>query len=211
MRARAPLAPLLPPADTASMGRRKTPQQKKAESYAKDTVLRGRHQPSTALRTRYRHAEHAYRHAIARNLHGETLVADPLDTEETLAVAREAIRRWQPTRLGEYVANSRTQRVKLMGYSYYRRPYDGERDRERYKRFLSTVIASRTPSAVRLASLFKEALAPLGEQKRFIQPAAYWLWGSKAQRRWLAAFFADEPEREARLRAWMAELLPGES
>lgn len=186
------------------MKSRKTPQQKKTESYRKDRVVVAEY-PHAKRKTKPRRKKRAngeLRHRIKQTLDSERLRGEYLD-----GTAAEAFRRRSDVysitcALGECVEFRQRARIFRVGDNFFRHAYDSKRDRERFIRFLTALTTGRTGQSKELAAHFAVYLQPPE-----VLPDKHLARRHIPQRhRWLNAFFVDEPSWRDRLMRWIRSL-----
>jgi hypothetical protein len=183
------------------MKRRWSPQDKKEHEYRRQRrPWLG--VPSTA-RTNWpwfeKAASRKYRHRVRQVLAQERIANEP-EIKSQVPVKRVPIRRLsRPMSLRELIAVRRDNQVWRAVWHFVHEPYESEKHRLRFAAFLASLPDQSTPYAQAAARLFGLLTEP---------PANNWRWESRTVTRegprWLRAFFADEPEWEPRLRAWIA-------
>jgi hypothetical protein len=189
--------------------RPKTPQQKKALSYAKDRRV-GAEYPHAFRRywpRKEAHASRQYRRGVRQSLVHElrTLPAEALDDIAASSIRREEVRKWGPNiPLGQRVPDRLSLRVVRTASNFFNRPYVAERDHARFVALLASLSARRTSWSREQARAFNMLLDP----PEYDTPVSHHLLGRREQRQeWLRAFFADEPAWEQRIRAWVRSQL----
>jgi hypothetical protein len=141
-------------------------------------------------------ARRAFRRGIAEALRAardraEFAEAD-LDT-----VQRRAVVPWPNPTLREHVTRVLNNRVERVAWNYFKNPYDSERHRVPFARFLAALTAGRSPA---LAQRFRRILST--PPARSVGPGRVWPPDPAQQHGWLLAFFADEPQWRQRLHDW---------
>lgn len=187
------------------MGRRKTPQEKKALSYARDHIVDAECPHGTRKtwprkkKRRKRAARRTGRRAIER-----MLALDPVWEDEPCP-KRPRLRKWGVMPLRELIEVRRERRARRAGYNRVHKLGDGA---ERDAAFDALIADTDTPSAGELRALAQR----LGRA---------WFWSVWEARGWVVAqwpidgwvawerdrlrrFVADDAAREARLTAWLA-------
>jgi hypothetical protein len=188
--------------------RRKTPQEKKANEYAKDHLVTG-FEASYRVARNFRkswprqkvHAGKAYRRATNQRLHAQAAQGD---TSSNLPyyepIRRRMVRKWPGsiTPLGKVVEERIEKRVIGSAQDFFWYDYESDRDCARFSAFLQSRVGGRTAKSRLLAFYLRDLMEPSNEGR--------WAdneWLSEKGQQWLRAFFRDEPEWEARVRAWI--------
>lgn len=172
------------------------PEREKAADYARQR--RGFAEYAHALRhgkwrrTKRRPAEHGLRGKVKARL-AQALDADPTEADVG-DLRREPIQRWGNASLREWV-DTRRRRREAFGYNYFKRPYDPATHREPFLRALDFLAQGRGEGSRAVAQQFARWLEELDRGAPLSRTAA-----------WLRELFADVPEAEARVRAWVAAL-----
>jgi hypothetical protein len=104
---------------------------------------------------------------------------------------------WFVMPLGEWIAWRRKRRVHHIAYNFFKNPYSHADHQQRFSVFLAAMTATDSADAHAFARYLDELLHPTGDPRT----AVYVNEGRK--RAWLAAFLADTPEWDQRLRAWI--------
>jgi hypothetical protein len=203
------------------MKRQRTPAQKKALSYERDHILAVEHREgfnqrwarkkAKAQRKERRQVRSYLSHA--NHQQEEALLADvPLRP-----VRRDMVRKWPGTAvpLAHRIEQRRYSRLWRTAWNFFKVPYDSTIHRAPFIGFLQGLVGGRTEEAKKLGGLLAELLEStaesrsqfdflryhsLGMEGRSLRYITYW------RSDWLRAFFADEPEWEERLRAWLDDL-----
>jgi hypothetical protein len=140
-----------------------------------------------------------YRRRVRSVLNAERS-ADESVLARTMPVRRGEL--WKiggPRPLGEAIAVRWSSRAKLVLMSFFRDPYQTELHHDRFVTWLSSLPQRRTWYRRALTTWFEHLLGPeRSDWERNYDPIV------REGRPWLRAFFADEPEWEPRLRAWIA-------
>lgn len=189
------------------MKQRKPPQEKKAESYTKDSLYRAWRSDKADRKKRPK--AKALDHRVQRHREQNALHAAVTGGEDTVADGPAPVRKPEirynsiSYPLVEALEGRRSRDVNAIAFNYFKDPYSSEDHREPFARFLADVVAGGTGDSQALASLFRETL----ELPESINCAA----GRQHQRSlrsgWMHKFFADEPDWETRLREWIESSL----
>jgi len=118
-------------------------------------------------------------------------------------VRRRAVESWPSPTLAEHVARVLDNRVERVAWNYFKSPYDSERHRQPFARFLATVTSGRPGHPRALAQRFARILAT--PPAATSGPLHSWPPDPAHNHRWLLAFFADEPDWQQRLHQWISE------
>jgi hypothetical protein len=117
-------------------------------------------------------------------------------------VRRKKVSKFAPVvPLGESVQARLHQRGRTLGWNLLKEPYSSEEHRERFIAMLESATRMKGESARGFAKTIAPVLLP-GLQSEY--------WSPPQLPVWLRAFFADAPEWEPRLRAWVEEILTEE-
>jgi hypothetical protein len=193
------------------MPRRLTPQEKKRMEYDRDRYVDAEY--PHLLRKRWPKKKAAVSRRDRRR--GERLVAElrnrPADEvvdagDEAGITARAAHRTLTPHALRksgvktvrERLADRAESRQRKTGFNFFREPYDAARHQKPFAAYLASIVAgppSGDGSRARAAHLAR-VLDPTPMDPRTDR------W-RETRRLWMHAFFRDEPEWDARLRAWI--------
>jgi hypothetical protein len=191
------------------MKRRKTPQEKKANEYTKDhLVLKGM---AVRVSSRFRRTwprKKAIANRAYRRMMRQLSDAQMMQVDEDFAshphpdtTTRERVRKWVGTvvPLGQIVQDRIGRRAISSAQSFFWHDYDTTQDRVRFSAFLQSRVAGRTAKSRLLALYLRELMEPANEGRWATDE-----WLSEKGQQWLHAFFRDEPEWEARVRAWIS-------
>lgn len=189
-------------------GRRQTPREKKRLDLKKQR--RGFSEYHHALRhgawrKKRRGVNRAERSRVAALL-GEArddLEHGAIDPEEVDVggVFRKRIEKWGATALGQWVKTQLDRRISRYAWNFFKDPYQSEQHREPFSKVLDALIKDSdggdTQLGQRLQILLDAVDSPMAaavehNDRQVVRDA-----------RWLRAFFEDEPEWRARLRAWL--------
>jgi hypothetical protein len=186
------------------MKRRKTPQEKKANEYTKDHIV------VTECRRCFRigyprarkWANQKYRRRVKQLVNGFAAHEenDFPDKAHPNLIRREKVTKTSGVSpLGEFIGRRTEARVRRTAQNYFRYSYTGTDDREGFIAFLRSQIVGRTAYSSRIADYLGNLIDPSG---RPAGESARYFWDK--EHAWLRAFFHDEPEWEARVRAWIS-------
>lgn len=169
-----------------AMSQRRSPQEKKEDSYRHEWRARSRIEQS-ALRIGRRRRKAGINRANRRIAHA--LLADVSDEGEYVLVPeRPPWRRWHvPVRLDKWVHARIEGRRDHAGWNYFKEPYESERHRVRFAAFLTALVAISGDEARHLAPIWQDRL-----EDHF------------RARPWLESFFRDEPTFRDTLDSWIA-------
>ena len=191
-------------------GRRRSPAEDKLLSYERDRRNYIYHSREGSNHTWPRKRARSHR-KYRRQVRGVLSTADTRVTADDLAeprpelVRRDEVKKWGTYTLREWVNRQHQERITSTAWNYFKTPYNAELHRKRFAAFLSSLVDGRTAYSREVAQFLKQLLdRPAG--KRDAEGATigpYWRIGSEY---WLYAFFADEPDWETRLRAWIERM-----
>jgi hypothetical protein len=184
------------------MTRRRTPQEKKQDEYAKDHSTPSSHGFRQSLPREKARANRAYRRKVNQRVATfEAYPEDPLREQFSSGqVRRERVwKMWGVEPMGDVIKRRREEHVISAVRKFLKEDYDSVRDQEKFAAFLSSQVGGRTENSRILASCLSDVIDP---KLTAIRYDGGWLntYGGK----WLRAFFQDEPEWEERLRTWIA-------
>jgi hypothetical protein len=190
---------------------RKTPQEKKDLKYKKERrtgALHGYVKSYPKTKARINRASRHEANVILKGARIESFDS-AVEVTDAQAITRERLQhsvehapgadfKAYSRTLKEWVDRQSESRVQSTGRDrYFARPYNSEMHRERFGKYLQTILLGRSAKSAEVARFYGEVLSPSGvEEERY---HARW-------RVWLRAFFRDEPEYEHRLRDWIREL-----
>ena len=103
----------------------------------------------------------------------------------------------RPHKLKEWVENRLEGRVKFAGDRYFAESYNSAVHRKRFRKHLQTILSGRSANSAVVARFYEDVLNPSN-----LEAEIY----NAERRSWLQAFFEDEPEYEAKLSLWIAEM-----
>jgi hypothetical protein len=190
--------------------RRRSPQEKKSLQYQKERRTGSMHgyvksYPKTKARL-----NKAYRHEANVVLKGAGLetLRTAVEVTDELAITRERLRhsvgrangsdfKPRPDTLREWVDSRLDGRVRLAGKKHFREPYNSERHRKSFGRYLETIMSGRSSRSAEVARFYGLVLSPPDPEVERLHAS----WSN-----WLKAFFRDEPEYEGKLRVWIKEM-----
>lgn len=183
--------------------RRRTPQEKKEFEYTKDhvTIASLVHGTRKTWPRKEARATRTHRRRIRQILtsfqasHDED-VPDQFDPK---SVRRKQVYKWGVIPLAEALNHRRDQRLAGTVRSFLLGNYDTAYAREHFVAFLSSQVGGRTEHPKELALYLQELM---DIPQKYIWGVEQLWWGRK--HRWICAFFLDEPEWEARVRAWIS-------
>jgi hypothetical protein len=187
--------------------KRKSPQEKKAESYKKDRRLRAeyphafrRKWPKKKVR-----AERSYRRRMHQLLVKLRIRQDEDDIEgfTSDSIRREKPLKWPGTAkpLGAFLEERRMERVQKIARNYFKHPYNSDKHREGFSDFLAEVTKDQGERGRELALAFEYLL--FGNTGSVVESELrLGAWRNESRREWLKAFLHDEPEWEDRLIKW---------
>ena len=171
---------------SGAMSQRRSPKEKKEDSYRHEWRARSRIDQS-ALRIGRRRRKAGINRANRRLARGE--LADlPNKGEDLIIPERPPWDRWHvPVRLDRWVESRVEGRRDRAGRRYFKEPYDSERHRRRFAAFLAAVLET------------------CGDEARHLVP----IWQDRLEdyfraRPWLECFFQDEPLFRDALDSWIA-------
>jgi hypothetical protein len=168
------------------MSKRRTPHEKKADSYRRDWRTNSRIDQS-ALRVGRRRRKAGINRAN-RRIARTQLAATSNDRVDILIPQRPPWRRWHvPVRLDRWVESRLDGRREHAGWNYFKQPYETERHRVRFAAFLTALLATSGDEARHLVPVWQDRL-----EDHF------------TARPWLESFFEDEPALRDSLNAWIA-------
>jgi hypothetical protein len=192
---------------------RRTPREKKQLEYTKDFINNAEYPQSFAKSwPRKESITHRSFRRKVRQLNTSLAIrseGDFPEGHEPEAIRRRIVRKWGVTPMGEVVSFRIATRLFRTAWNFYKQPYDSTHDRERFARFLASVILGRTEYSRRLASLFGQALVFKEPHFYLLQPREFdaashpWHVAWDRWHNWLQTFLKDEPEWEQRLRDWI--------
>jgi hypothetical protein len=105
--------------------------------------------------------------------------------------------------LRAWIERQRERRIVSTAHNFFKRPYDRTLHGERFAAVLASVIDGKTPYARQLAIFLNNLLPdPLPHSWPTAQNGR-----RDMNRAWLAAFLADYPDWEQRVRRWIAQRL----
>ncbi len=191
--------------------RTKSPQEKKDQKYKKERRTGSLHgYVKSYPKTKARISKSSRREANAV-LKGAGIVSleNAIEVTDVQAITRERLQhsierasgaefKAYSLTLKEWVDQQSEKRVKSTGRDrYFARPYNPEFHREKFCKYLQTILLGRSAKSSEVARFYKQVLSPSGvEEERY---HAGW-------RVWLRAFLTDEPEYEHRLIDWIREM-----
>ncbi len=121
-------------------------------------------------------------------------------------VDRRTVATWTNPTLGEHVQQALEKRVQRVAWNFFKHPYDTDRHRQPFARFLAALTAGRRGHSGEMARRFGLILdAPMRADPG---PVRVWPPSLSQNHQWLSAFFADEPDWKPKLRSWIAEVRP---
>jgi len=171
---------------SGSMSERRSPQEKKEDSYQHEWRARSRIDQS-ALRIGRRRRKAGINRANRRI--ARIQLADLSSHGKDILIPERPP--WQrfhiPIRLDRWVESRIESRREHAGWNYFKEPYDSERHRVRFAAFLTALVESRGDEALHLAPVWQDRL---GDDFR--------------ARPWLESFFQDEPAFRGTLDSWIA-------
>lgn len=194
------------------MKQRRTPQEKKALVYTRDTRVSTEY-PHTFRRAWPRkkaQAHRAYRrtvHQLLRHTDRPDPCSDEAGPVQVGAVRRRQVRKWDQGRHGSavplrtWIAGQHELRIVRTAHNYFKEPYQQAVHGARFAAFLSTLLAGTTTMSRQYAVLFNELLP---HPQSHPWPTPPWGWRDQ-ERAWFAAFLRDYPTWEQRLQQWIAE------
>lgn len=170
---------------SGAMSERRSPREKKEDSYRHEWRARSRIDQS-ALRIGRRRRKAGINRANRRVARVE--LADLSDERKDVIIPeRPPWRRWHvPVRLDRWVESRLDSRREHAGWNYFKEPYESERHRRRFAAFLAAVVETRGDEARHLAPTWQDRL-----EDHF------------RARPWLDSFFQDEPAMRDALDSWM--------
>ena len=189
---------------------KRTPQEKKALQYKKETRKGSSHgyvksYPET--KARFNRAYRREANATLRNVTIESLESAVEVTDEQV-ITRERLQHSIKTAPGadfkayshslkEWVKDRLDGRIKHAGDRYFGDAYDSTLHRKRFKRYLKTLLSGSSSRSARVANYYKEVLDPPNPEVQ--------RWHERRQA-WLRSFFQDEPDCERELKAWIIKM-----
>jgi hypothetical protein len=184
--------------------RQRTPSEKKALSYKKDYITIAEYPHAfrrnwPRKKARLQRAERRKVRQLLRQVTPEQQ-AEERDYTPLKPVRRRRIKKWGVTALGTRVRERLQARVNWTAWNFFKSPYNSKRHREKFVKFLETLIEGRTEKSQALAHLFDDIMAPPRPHPPFGKIYA------DRRREWLQAFFKDEPAWEGRLRTWIQDI-----
>ena len=191
--------------------RRKTPREKKRRDLKNQR--RGFSEYHHALRHGKWRKKRRTTHRVERS-RVATLLAeargDPaqggVDAEEVDVggVLKKRIQKWGATPLGQWVKDRLDRRVARYAWNFFKDPYQRQRHREPFANVLEALVTDHDGGSTRLGQRIRLLLDSLDAPMAMaVEEADYHI---VRDARWLQAFFEDEPEWRARLRAWLANV-----
>lgn len=175
------------------------PAEKKARAYRQDHRYPAEypHAFRTAFPRKKARANRKYRRQVRQFLDDtHDAIRDGAEASSP-PVRREYVRKWAAVPLDEWVRERQERRVRRVAWNYFKNPYDPATHREPFLAFLAQAMASDTQATLAIARYFHE-LVDLTDSPPSDPDA-----NVSRKRTWLAAFLADNPEWDERLRAWM--------
>ncbi len=180
------------------------PTEKKALAYEKDhrDLTEFPHTFRTVWPRKKARANRKYRRQVHQYVNdSEQAILEGAELS-TPPLRRGTVRKWGAVPLSKWVADQKEMRLRRTAWNFFKRPYDREMDQQRFSRFLATITQGRTAASREIAKHFGEMLAPPDPSKPPYHPHI----AEPLPREWLAAFLADTPEWDQRLRAWIASM-----
>jgi hypothetical protein len=163
-----------------------------------------------ALPAKKARSERAARRGAAAALRAARGANDPTSVERAESradrVRRRSVRSWPNPTLRDHVTRGARARLDRVGWNFFKRRYDPALHRDAFIAFLTALTAARRDRA--LAARFDAILrTPTPAPDTIAWEARRWPPDASRQRAWLAEFFADEPDWQPRLQAWIAATL----
>lgn len=190
---------------------RKTPQEKKDLKYKKERragALHGYVKSYPKTKARINRASRHEANVVLRGA-GIGSLESAVEVADEQAITRERLRhsverapgadfKAYQHALREWVDGRLEGRVRSAGRDrYFALPYNSAVHRERFCKYLQTVLSGRSAKSAEVARFYGEVLGPSGVEEERL--TARW-------RVWLRAFFKDAPDYEPKLRAWIQEM-----
>ena len=189
---------------------RRTPQEKKALQYKKETrkgSLHGYVKSYPETKARFNRAYRREANATLRSV-GIESVESAVELTDEQAITRERLQHSIKTATGadfkayshslkEWVKDRVDGRIKRPGDRYFADTYNSAVHRKRFKRHLKTLLSGRSSRSARVANYYKEVLDPTNPEVQ---------WWYERQQAWLRSFFQDEPDCERELKAWITKM-----
>jgi hypothetical protein len=188
----------------------RNPTDKKQIAYKKDHVYYAEY-PHTFRKTWPRKkafSKRAERHKVREKLILLTIADDDNQGDFALKpVRRKYISKWvgSAVPLGESVKRRLRKRGEWLGWNLLKVPYSTDEHRDRFVVLLESVTRMEGESARGFAEMIAPVLLPGSLHDHYGRPRSYF------REAWLRSFFADAPEWEPRLRAWVEKVLAQES
>ena len=190
---------------------RKTPPEKKDLKYKKERRTGAHHNYVKSYPRIKARINRASRHEANTLLKGARIesLESAVELTDEQAITRERLQHsverapgdgfkaYQHT-LREWVESRLESRVRRAGWDrYFVYRYDSATHRERFCKYLQTMLSGRSAKSAEVARFYREVLRP----SRVDEAHHFTSW-----RVWLLAFFKDEPEYELKLRGWIREM-----
>lgn len=190
--------------EECSVGRRKTPQEKKRNAYEKDVVSLEEYPKSKAVgRARAKAGANRAHRSKVKSLLSRAAVREDGEDGGVPDAQRKKVWKTQVVPLGEAVQARLVQRRDRIGWNFFKRSYSSELHREQFVAFLEPTVAGLTAESYEISLVFREIID--GEELTGAEPGTQ-PTNLLARKEWLCAFFEDAPGWETKLRNWIEEL-----
>jgi len=190
----------------------RTPQEKKQIAYKKDhhNSVENPHLFRKFWPRKKARANQEYRHKINQMLvevEGTSALED-LDNIHPEFVNRPVVRKWYgSTQNRKWVENRLSFRIYRTAWNYFKKPYNSELHRQEFCGFLTAITTGQKGRTLELAHFINQYLNP--PEMEIQVEEDFGIYNMELRRRWLKAFFEDEPEWEQRVRGWVRNIEGG--
>jgi hypothetical protein len=120
------------------------------------------------------------------------------DTLSVAAIVRKPISSPASVPLGDWVESRLAKRIRFTAWNFFKEPYDHSQHRTRFVAFLASLVEGRSDTASGMARRLGALLSP----PTWPVSTDVCDHESDRDRAWLAAFFLEEPEWEAKVAGW---------
>ena len=152
----------------------------------------------------------SYRRRVNQDLYENTPVSlrKDLDEIETKHVRRKILHKWKPRNLKIVVQGKLERRRHFRGWAIFKSAYNAELHREKFKEIMQILYSNDVFQKTAAAEFFDYYINQKEKVIRF-EYAGEVHTSYEPVRRWLEAFFEDEPDYKSTIQQWIREALGG--